>query len=438
VIDPVRAAALAPEDLDAAPPPPRRGFVPLVGRALLVAAVPLSMFWFRVGTLGGAGNVTASDVVLVALWLVTVVELLLRGPPDAPRAPLAIACAAVLVGVLAGLGAALSGGEGGALFELSLLMKRFGLAAILPLAGAALRSPRLTAATRAVALLTLVTLAVFSLVPPLRVYLPRPADFDLEGIGLRGTGLVTNPNDLAYCSIGLALLWVGLLPASPRPRDRVLLAVALAACGVCVVVSASRSGLLGGAAALAYLIVSRELRAPTKLALGICAALVVAWGLSSSESFRERVVRAYVQGRQEVNVSSRLQAQWVAARASLEHPLGVGYTNFAAATRGRESGFTLEGSDSVYFDTLLGAGFAGLALLLLLFHACWRHAGAFEEGGPLRARALRAALLAFFVFGAASVIPIAVSLSPLFFTIAAAAAYPDAAPPDGAEDEGPA
>jgi hypothetical protein len=73
----------------------------------------------------------------------------------------------------------------------------------------------------------------------------------------------------------------------------------------------------------------------------------VAGGLASNRVFDERVNRHYAMGRSEENVRSRLAFQALAVRASLESPLGVGFTNFAAAGERLTLEFCLEGWDSV-------------------------------------------------------------------------------------------
>ena len=98
-----------------------------------------------------------------------------------------------------------------------------------------------------------------------------------------------------------------------------------------------------------------------------------------------------------------------------------------ATARTGDRSFTT--SDSVYLDTLLGAGFLGLACLLGLLHLAWRHVGRAAGPASRRGAVLKGGLLAFLCFGTATVVPISVFLSPLFFSIVGAATYVDA---DGA------
>jgi O-antigen ligase len=400
---------------------PRTGVAGAVARALLVAIVPLSLFWFPIGHVPGAGNVTAADAALLALWAVTAWEVLWRGPAAVDLRTGGLVAAAVLIGALAGLGSELSTATGKGFLELSLFMKRFGLAAVLPLAARLFAGGRTAGWTRVATLAGVAALTTFTLVPELQASLPRPDAWDAASAGDRATGPLTNPNDLAYAAVGLAFLHAALVPRRPGALDRVLLAATLAGSATCLVSSASRSGLLGAGGAVLVLLASSGIRVRTKLLVAACVVACVAGGLASNRVFQERVNRLYAQGRSEENVSSRLAFQALAVRASLESPLGVGFTNFAAAGERLTLEYRLEGSDSVYCDTLLGAGFGGLAVLLLLFRGAWRHAG---RAVAARGGVLRAGLAAFLLFGTAAVIPISVFLSPLFFSLVAAAAYP--------------
>jgi O-antigen ligase len=126
-------------------------------------------------------------------------------------------------------------------------------------------------------------------------------------------------------------------------------------------------------------------------------------------------------GAKEDNVSSRLEAQYITAKAAVLNPLGVGYSNFRQATQTLATGggtFTyVEGSDSVYFDTLLGSGLAGLVTLLFLYRKCWRYLGAKNKTKDGPNRILRAACLAVFVFGTATIAPMSIFVAPTFFML---------------------
>jgi O-antigen ligase len=268
-------------------------------------------------------------------------------------------------------------------------------------------------------------LAIFTLFPELQNHLPRPDAWDdLFAAEGRAIGPLTNPNDLAYAAIALGILHGALLPGRPRLADRALLAVVLAAAAYCIVTSGSRSGFLGLAAAVAFFLASSRVSLSSRVAVLAAAATMLVAGLTYSAVFESRLTRAYQQGLQEENVYTRLDAQALAARTALVYPLGVGYTDFArVSARTGERAFTT--SDSVYFDTLLGAGFLGLACLLALLYAAWRHISRTAGASSRRGAVLKGGLVAFLFFGTATVVPISVFLSPLFFSIVGAAAYAD-------------
>jgi O-antigen ligase len=406
-----RAAARAPAW--------RSGLVPLAGRALLLSSVPLSVVWIPVAAVPGLGNVAAADVVLLGLWAACAVELALRGVRGVEAEPFVVLALAGGLGLLAGLGAEVAGHEGTFVLETLLLMKRFGFAAILPLAAALFRSRGLSRATRALTVLCMAAMVLFVLRPELQVHLPRPSTFDPTAMDDRPTGLLTNPNDLAYAAVAMAVLHAAFLPRRAGLAARLVLAAVLAGAAICVVSSGSRSGLIGSAGALAFLSLASGVRWRSKVLLLAISGFVIAAGLSSSPIFHERIERFYRQKLGDENVSSRLEAQWIAVQAALAHPLGVGYQNFLAATANIRQSYAFTTSDSVYVDTLLGAGFLGLAALLLLLAVTWRHASRQRDDGV---RIRQAGLIAFLLFGTAAVVPISVFLAPLFFWIPAAAA----------------
>ena len=399
--------------------PARRGLVPAAGRALLLASVPLAVVWIPVASLPGLGNVAAADVVLLGLWAATALELALRGAREVEAEPFVVLACASAVGLLAGLGAEIAGHEGTFVLEALLLMKRFGFAAILPLAAALFRSRGVARATRVVTVLCMAAMVLFTLRPELQAHLPRPTTFDPTAMDDRPTGLLTNPNDLAYASVALAVLHAAFLPRRAPLLERAVLAATLAGAAICVVSSGSRSGLIGSAGALAFLTLASGFRRRSKVILLAVSGVVIAAGLSSSPLFHERIERFYRQRLGDENVSSRLEAQWIAVQASAGHPLGVGYQNFLSATSNLRKSYAFTTSDSVYVDTLLGAGIPGLLALLALLAATWRHASRRHD----EARRIRqAGLVAFLLFGTAAVVPISVFLAPLFFWIPAAAA----------------
>jgi O-antigen ligase len=395
----------------------RRGLLPLAGRGLLLLSIPLSVVWIPVANVPGLGNVALADVVLLALWAAVSCELLVRGARGVGRTPLLLVAAAAAVGVFAGLGAEIEGFDRTWILEALHLMKRFGFAAILPLAAATFRARGLSRGTRALTLLSMAAMVLFVAVPQLQAHLPRPAAWDPADMDDRPTGLLTNANDLAYAAVGLAVLHAASLPRRARLAARAALAATLAGGAYCVLSSGSRSGLLGSTVAVAFVVLVSRIRWRTKaLLLGVSAAAIVA-GLSASAIFHERMERFYRERLADENVSSRLEAQWIAVQTSVAKPLGVGYQNFLPATSNIRERYAFTTSDSVYTDTLLGAGFLGLAALLLVLGLAWHAASSRGDDGR---RVRQAGLLAFLFFGTASVIPMSVFVAPLFFWIPAA------------------
>lgn len=422
------AAGLAASDVAAPHPVARRGLLPLAGRGLLLLSIPLSVVWIPVASLPGLGNATLGDVVLLSLWGAVACELTLRGARGVPRAPLLLVAVTAAIGLFAGLGAEISGFERTWILEALQLMKRFGFAAILPLAAALFRARGLSRATRAVTLLCTGAMVLFVVRPELQAHLPRPAAWDPTAMDDRPTGLLTNANDLAYAAVGLAVLHAALLPRRPGLLARLALAATLAGGAWCVLSSGSRSGLIGSVMGLGFVILVSRIRWRAKALLVAVAVAAVLGGLSASAIFRERMERIYRERLEDENVSSRLEAQWIAIQASLARPLGVGYLNFLPATSSIRERYAFTTSDSVYTDTLLGAGFLGLGALLGVLALAWHQASARRDTGR---RIRQAGLVAFLFFGTASVIPISVFVAPLFFWIPAAGlvAGDEAAPP---------
>jgi O-antigen ligase len=402
--------------------PPRGGILPFAARLLLLVLIPLTIVWLPLTTLPGMGTVTASDAALMALWGIVAFDLIVFGALGLEHHTVTILVLAVVIAVLAGLGGELGPEHGTGAREFQLIMKKFGLAAVIPLAAVRFRSPAVGTWTRIFTLAGIAALVMFAVKPELTAMLPRPEDFGSEpDPGERSIGLGTNPNDLAYTAVALAVLH-GAFAAGRRDLvSRGLLVAALACAAACVVASGSRSGLLGGGAALAFCVASTRIRLGAKLVLiGIAVAAVVV-GLSMSSVFQERLTRLATYGARERNVSARLDAQWSAARHSLDHPFGVGFRNIAWGTYSEHS-WAVHTTDSVYFDTLMGAGFPGLLALLFLFWTCWRHvtrAGAGAPGVPI----LHSGIVAFLMFGMATVVPISVFLSPLFFLVVSGASH---------------
>jgi O-antigen ligase len=399
-----------------------RGLAVSFGRVLLLLVVPFSFVWIQIGHVPGLGNLTLSDAALAALWGLAAWHLWTRGPALLDLTAAGLVVFSVLLGLLAAIGSELSGIHGAGRFEFFLTMKRFGLASVLPLSATLFRSARLGPWIRAVSLISLLALAISILYPDLQAFLPRPEDWNEERSGNRATGLLTNPNDLSYAAVGLFILHSAFTKRGQGVVGRAAFILALLAFAVCVIGSASRSGLVGAAGALVYIMFSPIIGFGRKLLLLVILICFVAGGLSWSSAFDERISRAYTQGRSDSSVSSRLEAQWLALQASVRHPFGVGFTGYANS--GTEGGVLLsfQGTDNVFVEALLGSGFLGLLSLLLLYRAAWVFVSRRAAPGSVSGPVLRSGLVAFFLFGFASIIPFAVTLSPLFFLLVAAAA----------------
>jgi hypothetical protein len=406
----------------------RVGLLTVLGRILLVAVIPLSLIWLPVGHIPGAGNVSAGDVAQLGLWVLSAVALLVHGDAEMDvRAPL-IAVLAVVIGLLAGIGAQLTFLDGKGLWlETALLMKRFGLAAVVPLASALFGSRSTGSWIRLASFVMIAVLFAFQLDPSLQDSLPRPEDYDADIFATvgRATGSVTNPNDFAYASVALFILHATFLPRRPGFFDRIVLAAAFAGAATCLASSGSRSGLVGAAGALAFVVLTSRVRISVKVALLATAWIGVVIGLSYSSVFERRIEKAYYEGFSEENVAARVQMQLLAVRTAAAHPYGIGYSNFARATARDGAWLEYGTADSVYFDTLLAAGFLGLVCLLTLLRCAWTFVSKARSRDDPRGHFIKAGLVAFFLFGAATVVPISVFLAPLFFSIVGAAEHVD-------------
>jgi hypothetical protein len=398
----------------------RSGALVFAARALLLASVAFSLLWVPIIRIG-SWTVAASDTALLGLWAITGFDLLTRGVRSLDGRTPSIALLAIAIALLAFIGAELNLSEGPRFLEIALFMKRFGLAAIIPLAATRFRSPSIAAWTRFITAVATAALTAFSLWPELATSLPRPDSF--EGINTdRAVGLGTDPNDLAYVAFATLILHGAFLPRPARIWDLLLLFAVLVGAAFCIVTSGSRSGLLGSTGALLYVLARSRIRPRVKIVLLGSFVAMLFLGLSASVVFSERVNRAYKSGIHEENLFARIEAQQTALRASLHYPFGVGFRNIRWATERAQAKFAILTTDNVYLDTLLGAGFPGLMALLLLFKASWKHVGS-SGGGSQSTSIFRAGIVAFLIFGLATVVPFSVFLAPLFFSIVSGASH---------------
>ncbi|HET9014445.1 MAG TPA: O-antigen ligase family protein [Thermomicrobiaceae bacterium] len=406
---------------------------------VLIAVVPVAtVVWVPVATIPGLGHLTLLDVVLLALWPLALLGLReRRASSRAAGRALRIALLALLPGLFAGLGLLVFAGAGsaavpdassGAAGEVLLQVKRFGAAAILPLALLVDDSPRLRRACAASLLLVSLAMTAFALHPAFRAALPVQSAVSASfGAGDRQSGLVANPNDYAY----LAILTLAMLAALSAGRDvrrsaraLMLLAGAVGAYGA-LMLSGSRSGLVGLLAGVLYLLARGRLahRHQALVALAVVALLVV--GLAGSAVFRDRLARTVTQGTAEPSLAGRLDAQRVLLAVWAANPLGVGYQNFVPVSRHYSTAqpfVDVEGSDSIYVDTLAASGPLGLLALLALLASAWRHLGGLPPEQPVQTDLLRAGWLAMVVIGLSTIAPLSVFVAPYFFLLVGCAA----------------
>jgi O-Antigen ligase len=188
---------------------------------------------------------------------------------------------------------------------------------------------------------------------------------------LRVYGLSPHPNVLAgHLAIGLILCWG--LASGRRPISRALVAVTWAALFITLILTFSRSGLLGAVVAMTVSAIwlSRTgvggLIAGLRLAPAVCAAITIvlfAWALHrhllpAGAGLSDLLLRHF-------STTDRLGMIRAALRLMADHPLGgVGARNFSTATRAITPDATV--LDSVHnVPLLIGAelGLTGLALV---------------------------------------------------------------------------
>ncbi|BDG02304.1 O-antigen ligase family protein [Anaeromyxobacter oryzae] len=392
--------------------------------ALVLVLVPASLIWWPIGVIPGLGTITISDAILITLWALTALGVgAARHLGWRARTAIGIALLPLAVGGLGALAAWLSSGSpGDAALELSLHLKKYGLAAVLPLALVVFPVRRLAAAVRVVIVCTLLASSLAVIFPELADRLPLAAriqEDDPEFEEGRSVGLGSNPNDFAYTSMGLAVLDLALA----RRRRGALAwagdAIVLASAGFNVVASASRSGMLAAAAATAYLLVRWRGAPVARIAIAGMLAVAVVLGLRYDDAFAERTVRFFRQGAGEANLAGRLAAQRSALATAVEHPLGVGSRHTIPAMTPHLAGYGnyLGTTDSLYMDTLLASGFLGLVALLLLLRRGWLLISRCDDGR--RRVLLQAGFIAFLTAGLASVSPASFFVAPTFFLLVA-------------------
>jgi O-Antigen ligase len=187
---------------------------------------------------------------------------------------------------------------------------------------------------------------------------------------LRVYGLSSHPNVLAgHFAIGLVLCWG--LAFGRRPIERVRVVVTWAALFVALLLTFSRSGLLGAVVAMTVSAIwmSRTgvSRSIARLGSGlvVCAAIMIAllvWTLRSHLLAESALIELL---RRSAGTTKRFGLMGTALRLLADHPIGgVGARNFSSATRAITPDQTV--LDSVHnVPMLIGAelGLAGLVLV---------------------------------------------------------------------------
>lgn len=386
---------------------------------LLALVLPFTIFWIPLLAIPGMGNFTALDVILLLLWGSTLLGL--RGSDCSPRR-LKTACRIAIYA----LAPAVFGAVGSLIYDSTSELtgdalqhfKRFGFPAILPLA-LMIASRKQVGRLRNILVASVAVMVLIAFTPwasslPIGRYLVEGSD--------RATGTLADPNDFGYTGVFGALVGATLAAGSARFRSfgrKCWATIGIAAGVTALVLSASRSAMMGSLAAMLFLLHTSKLSFWRKAgtATALCAAMLLGWQLFAP--YQQRLGVMLEQQASEGNAASRLEAQYVVIRTWLHYPLGVGFSHMSAATETHTEGMQLissvNGSDSVYCDFLLGTGIFGFASLLLCFRSCW--ALTRQSAGGQEIAYLRAGVLATFVFGLATVSPASNAVAPFFFAL---------------------
>lgn len=414
----------------------KTSFLERLHAVVLLLVLPCTVFWLPLHSDEALGTLTLLDCTLLALWA-TSLALFFGSHTEHPL--LARRCAAVcifglLVGCCYAVATVVFGQTVNLNRDLLRFMKIFGFPSIIPLSVClASRVRRIHAILTGSALVSIVFNAGIALTG-YQDQLPLFSRFsDLSGVqSFRPTGAVSNPNDYAYISIaGLAVAlasWCSVKTSRKLVRGFCSLAIVAALYGI--VTSGSRSAMVGLLCGALYYTMRQNSSIAARVGLAGAVIVFVASGWQLSEVFRERLDTALTQKTEELNFAGRLEAQTIALRSWVSWPLGVGASNMPDATAPYAGNaqwvVSVQGSDSIYVDTLLGAGIAGLAFLLLCLGSCWKLAASSVETS--RTGVLRAGILSMLCIGFASVAPATSFVAPFFFVIVGLAALPESPP----------
>ena len=398
-----------------------RGPVAALHGLLLMLVLPFAVLWIPLVNAPGLGNLTILDCLMVLLWFTTLLEF---GPRwhkscNEKRALRIVvyACAPALLGCI---GALAFDSQSRLTTDVLQHAKRFGLPAILPLA-LLMAAGRYLPRVRAMAV---ASVAIMVLIPftPMAALLPIGDVRNGDLAKARGVGSLSNPNEFGY--IGLLGAMIGASHVAgercKRLRRRWWASAALVLGLAAVVMSGSRSAMAAALAAAVYLVFHSQSSVAKKLSVAaiLIAAMIVGW--LGSPVYQDRMAMTVEQRIQDPNIFARIEAQSIAFRTWLHHPLGVGFSNLPAATaefsQNAQSFTALEGSDSIYFDFLAATGALGVLCVILCFRNCWKLAE--FRRLPVEATYLKAGMVAAFVFGLAAVAPASYCVAPFFFSTA--------------------
>lgn len=399
---------------------------------LLTLVLPFTVFWIPLIRLSGVGTLTALDVVSVLLYAVTLLRLGLRHRISGLEVwAIRILLWALAPALFQSLGAFSFDASSSLVYEVLQHTKRFGFAAIIPLA--MLMAPRrFIPRIRIAAMLSLLAATMVPLTPIADLLPSNELKATLSETGeSRTTGSLTNPNDFAYVALIVTLIGLSHATATRGSRlvRRLWATVAVGAGLTALITAASRSGMMAAFVAVFYVVTQSTLTFAKKVVAVVMLAATMLVGWQGSALYQSRMTEAINQDVADSSFLARFDAQSVAAETWLHHPLGVGFANMPAATAEfAHSQFfdRVGGSDSIYFDYLIGAGAFGLLSIVLCFRHCWKIAS--FHGSSTEVVFLKAGIIAAFVFGTATISPASVFVSPFFFVAVglAACAHRDA------------
>ena len=189
-------------------------------------------------------------------------------------------------------------------------------------------------------------------------------------------GLTRNPNDLALMLNLIIPLSVALLLSASGFLTRALLTAAIAIQVSAVVLTFSRAGFLTLATSLGAFglrLLGRPSRSFVFAALG---GALLALPLVP-ESYTDRIL---TMGSVDADVTGSAPARWTGTVAAIEHAvenplLGAGL-GMNILVLNESVGATWRSVHNIYLEFAVDLGLPGLAIFLLVLHACWRSARA--------------------------------------------------------------